>query len=51
MEKLKLKKKTFKIFSKDFCYLQVRLFIPYIREFDEIQGQGSSDFKKIKTFP
>lgn len=39
------KKKTSKIFPKDFHYLQFRLFIPDIREFDETEGQGTSDFK------
>lgn len=47
MEKLRGEKKPSKIFPKDFHYLQFRLFIPDIREFDEIEGQGTSDFKYI----
>lgn len=50
MEKLKLKqtKQTFKIFSKDFHYLQVSLFYSIYKGIYSIyKGQGRSHFKKI----
>ena len=49
-EKLKLRqtKQTFKIFSKDFHYLQVSLFYSIYKGIYSIyKGQGRSHFKKI----